>query len=283
MTVSDFQIEDKLIERELDPSYHEFSVEPTGRQVTVVLGGVVVARSRRVALLHESKHMPVYYFPVEDVRMDLLSPSGRTKDTPVKGVARYLDVDTGTKRVADGAWIHESPVSPAAEPLRGMVAFYWAKMDRWFEEDDEVYKHPRDPYHRVDVLNSSRHVQIVVLGEVVAESSRPRLLFETRLPTRYYLPWADVRSELLVPSTTRSTCPYKGDAEYWSVQIGDQLVKDLAWSYRHPIAECPKIENLVCFYDEQVDAVIVDGVEQERPRTAWSKAPTVRTVAPTES
>ena len=278
MTIA-FQLEDKVIEREQDPSLYEFRVEPTDRQVTVILGGVVVARSRRVQLLHESKHMPVYYFPAEDVRMDLLVPSARAREFPVRGTARYFDVDAGTKRVTDGAWIHEAPASPAAAALSGMVAFYWAKMDRWLEEDDEVYKHPRDPYHRVDVLGSSRHVQVIMLGQVVAETRRPRLLFETRLPTRYYFPWADVRSELFVPSTTRSTCPYKGDAEYWSLQIGDQLVKDIAWVYRHPIAECPKIENLVCFYDEQVDAVVVDGEHQERPRTAWSKAPAISTVS----
>ncbi|WP_404433822.1 DUF427 domain-containing protein [Microbacterium lacus] len=278
MTSPTFQIEDKLIERDQDPSRYEFRLERTGRQVTVVLGGVVVARSRRVELLHESKHMPVYYFPAEDVQMDLLRPSGRTKDVPVRGTARYFDVNVGTKTASDGAWIHESPIDPAAAGLRGMVAFYWAKMDHWFEEDDEVYKHPRDPYHRVDVLNSSRHVEVVVLGQVIADTRRPRLLFETSLPTRYYFPWVDVRAELLVPSTTRSVCPYKGEAEYWSVKIGDQLVKDIAWVYRHPIPEIPKIENLVCFYDEQVDAVIVDGERQQRPRTAWSKAPVVRTV-----
>ncbi|WP_137844743.1 DUF427 domain-containing protein [Microbacterium sp. 2FI] len=278
MTDTAFQLEDKVIEREKDPSRYAFRVEPTGRQVTVTLGGVVVARSRRVQLLHESKHMPVYYFPAEDVRMDLLAPSGRSKDLPVRGTARYFDITVGQTRVSDGAWIHESPEAPA-EALRGMVAFYWAKMDRWFEEDDEVYKHPRDPYHRVDVLSSSRHVQVVMLGQVVAETRRPRLLFETGLPTRYYIPWADVRSDLFVASTTSSICPYKGAAEYWSLQIGDQLVKDIAWVYRHPIPECPKIENLVCFYDEQVDGVIVDGERQPRPQTAWSKAPLIRTVA----
>ena len=117
-----------------------------------------------------------------------------------------------------------------------------------------------------------------MLGQMVAGTRRPRMLVETSLPARYYMPWADVRSDLFVPSTTKSVCPYKGDAEYWSLQIGDQLVKDIAWVYRHPVSECSKIENLVCFYDEQVDAVFVDGDEQERPQTAWSKAPVIRTV-----
>ncbi|MGF3056560.1 DUF427 domain-containing protein [Microbacterium sp. YY-01] len=277
-----FLIEDKVIEREQDPSRFALELEPSGRMVTVVVDGITVAKSINVHLLHESKHMPVYYFPQEDVRMDLLTPSGRTKTFDSRGPVHYLNLDTGKRTITDAAWIHDAPPS-AASGLQGLVGFYWAKMDHWFEEDDEVYKHPRDPYHRVDVLNSSRHVEVQVLGEVVAESMRPRLLFETSLPTRYYIPWADVRQELFVPSSTRSICPYKGEAEYYSIQIGDQLVKDIAWVYRRPVPECPKIENLVCFYDEQVDAIIVDGQTQARPQTAWSKAPTIRTVTATES
>ena len=279
-TSSEFHLEDKVIEREGDPSYYEFSVEDSGRHVRAVLGGVEIASSRRVKLLHESKHMPIYYFPADDVRMDLLQPSGRRRDFPVKGPADYFDVvlpDPVGRTVANAAWIHPEPSSPVAGPLAGMVAFYWKKMDRWYEEDDEVYVHPRDPYHRVDVLNSSRHVQVIVQGQLIAESRRPRLLFETRLPTRFYLPWSDVRADLLVPSTTSSQCPYKGVASYWSVRLGDTVVKDLAWVYQYPIPECPKIENLVCFFNEQVDAIIVDGVEEPRPVTAWSKAPQILT------
>lgn len=275
---SEFHLEDKVIERDGDASYYDFSIEDCPRLVRVVLGGVTVAQSRGVKLLHESKHMPIYYFPAADVRLDLLTPSGREREFPRKGVAQYYDVTAGSSRAANAAWIHSAPTSPVAQGLSGMVAFYWKKMDRWFEEDDEVYVHPRDPYHRVDVLNSSRHVQVIVQGEVVAESRRPRLLFETRLPTRFYLPWPDVRADLLVPSTTSSQCPYKGVASYYSVRVGDKLVKDLAWVYPYPIPECPKIENLVCFYNEQVDAIVVDGVEEPRPFTAWSKAPQVFTV-----
>ena len=198
-TSSEFHLEDKVIEREGDPSYYEFSVEDSGRHVRAVLGGVEVASSRRVKLLHESKHMPIYYFPADDVRMDLLQPSGRRRDFAVKGPADYFDVvlpDPVGRTVANAAWIHPEPSSPVAAPLAGMVAFYWKKMDRWYEEDDEVYVHPRDPYHRVDVLNSSRHVQVIVQGQLIAESRRPRLLFETRLPTRFYLPWSDVRGPI---------------------------------------------------------------------------------------
>jgi uncharacterized protein (DUF427 family) len=142
-------------------------------------------------------------------------------------------------------------------------------MDSWFEEDDEVFVHPRDPYHRVDVLNSSRHVKVVVEGEVVAETHRPRLLFETGLPTRYYFPKLDVRLELLEPTDSVTACPYKGQARYWSVRVGDHVVKDLVWSYPTTIPECPKIENLLSFYNEKVD-LYVDGELQVRPKTPWS-------------
>lgn len=143
-------------------------------------------------------------------------------------------------------------------------------MDAWFEEDDEVYVHPRDPYKRVDVLHSSRHVRVVVLGELVAETRRPSLLFETGLPTRYYVPKADVRMDRLVPSETETRCPYKGLATYHSVRVGATVVGDVAWCYRHPIPECSKIENLVCFFNERVDALYVDGALQPRPQTRWS-------------
>jgi uncharacterized protein (DUF427 family) len=143
-------------------------------------------------------------------------------------------------------------------------------MDAWFEEDDEVYVHARDPYKRVDVLHSSRHVKVVVAGEVVADSRRPALLFETGLPTRYYLPKADVRMDLLMPSDTETQCPYKGTASYYSVRSGSFLARDIAWYYRRPILECSPTENLVCFFDERVDAVYVDGELQDRPRTRWS-------------
>ena len=119
------------------------------------------------------------------------------------------------------------------------------------------------------MLRSSRHVQVVVGGQVLADSRRPSLLFETSLPTRYYLPKADVRLDLLRPSDTVTRCPYKGVARHWSIEIGGKPV-DIAWSYPTPIPECTKIEELVCFYDERVDEVIVDGVTQAKPRTRWS-------------
>ena len=143
-------------------------------------------------------------------------------------------------------------------------------MDAWFEEDEEVFVHPRDPYTRLDVIQSSRHVRVVVGGETVAETDHPVLLFETGLPVRYYIPKVDVRMDLLEPSKSHTECPYKGIASYYSVRIGDQVVVDIAWYYPFPHLEVGKIQNLISFYDEKVDAVYVDGEKQDRPKTHWS-------------
>ncbi len=253
-------------------------VEPCPRRVRVTFGGVAVADSSRVLYLFETGHRPVYYFPRADVRTELLVPTDHRSRCPFKGEASYWSVVVGAaegtppaaeNRVAENAvWGYPQPVASCPD-ISDHLAFYWNRMDAWFEEDDEVFVHPRDPYSRVDVLRSSRHVQVVMAGEAVADSHRPSLLFETGLPTRYYLPRSDVRMDLLTPSPTTSRCPYKGVARYWSVMVDGRPV-DIAWSYPAPIPECSKIEALVCFFDERVDMMIVDGVAQPRPTTAWS-------------
>jgi len=144
-------------------------------------------------------------------------------------------------------------------------------MDSWHEEEEEIFVHPRDPYKRVDALQSSRHVMVTVSGETVAETRRPRLLFETGHPTRYYLPLDDVRRDLLLRSETISRCPYKGIASYWSVQLGEAVFQDLAWSYLDPIPECPKIKGLVCFFQEREASIRVDGEELPKLETKWSR------------
>jgi uncharacterized protein (DUF427 family) len=158
------------------------------------------------------------------------------------------------------------------ESLRELVRFEWKALDEWLEEDEPIYVHPRDPYSRVDVLASSRHVEVAVMGVKLADSRQPRILFETGLPPRYYLPLPDVRHDLLVPSPTTTQCPYKGTATYWSARVQGELLKDLVWTYRAPFPEVQKIAGLVAFYDERVD-VTLDGEPQERPRTPFSPRP----------
>jgi uncharacterized protein (DUF427 family) len=244
-------------------------LEPSPRWIRVRFAGEVIADSRRVWLLREPGGVPVYYFPREDIRPGSLIPDGHATPCSHEGAALCWTVRMGDRAAEHAAWEYRDP-PPHRLPLRGHVAFEWAKMDAWFEEDDEVYVHARDPYKRVDVQHSSRHVRVVVAGEVVADTRRPALLFETGLPTRYYVPKADVRVDWLVPSETESRCPYKGVASYYSLRIGSTVVPDIAWYYRHPIPECSKIENLICFFNERVDALYVDGEREVRPRTRWS-------------
>ena len=135
----------------------------------MIVGGETIADSRRTLLLSESGHQPVYYFPPEDVRSDVLEPSDRHTRCPKKGEASYHTIRAGDKVVEAGAWYYPEPLE-GAEPIKGMIAFYWDRMDQWFEEDEEVFVHPRDPYHRVDVIPTSRHIKISLDGEVLAES-----------------------------------------------------------------------------------------------------------------
>jgi uncharacterized protein (DUF427 family) len=250
------------------PRDHVLYFEDSPRRVRAVFGGETVADSRRVKLMHEKGLLPIYYFPEEDVQMDLLEATDHTTHCPFKGDASYWSVKVGD-RVADNAvWGYPEPLEDAP-PLADYLAFYWRKMDHWYEEDEEVFVHPRDPYHRVDVLESSRHVKVSVGGEVVAETDRPRVLFETGLPPRYYIPPEDVREEALVPSDKQTQCPYKGVAAYYSVEAGGEQVEDLIWYYSEPIPEAAKIKGHLAFFNEKVD-LKVDGEEQERPQTQWS-------------
>ncbi|MGH8909894.1 MAG: DUF427 domain-containing protein, partial [Egibacteraceae bacterium] len=163
--------------------------------------------------------LAVYYLPEGDVRKDLLELTDRRTRCPFKGDASYWSVRAGGRVAVDAVWGYERPLDHAP-PLAGHRAFCWERMDHWFEEDEEVFVHPRDPYTRIDVLSSSRHVRVLWGGEVLADSLRPRILFETGLPARYYLPAQDVRAGLLTPTPTLTRCPYKGLASYWSARVG---------------------------------------------------------------
>jgi uncharacterized protein (DUF427 family) len=241
-------------------------LETSAKRVRAFLGGEVVADTTRPVLVWEVPYYPAYYVPLADVRAEL-EADGETVHSPSRGDARAFTVRAGG-RAAPGAALRyeDSPI----EALRELVRLDWHAMDAWFEEDEEVFTHPRDPYTRVDILASSRHIRVEVAGVTVAESSSPRLLFETGLPARSYLPKPHVRLDLLVPTETVSHCPYKGRAEWWSVRTPDGTVhEDLAWSYRTPLPESQKIAGLIAFFDEKVD-VHVDGVLQERPSTKFS-------------
>jgi len=208
---------------------------------------------------------PAYYIPAADIRATL-TPTGKTEHSPSRGEAEVLDVVTGRGVASAGALRY--PDSPIAE-LREAVRLEWSAMSEWLEEDEPVYTHPRDPYTRVDILASSRHVRVELDGVVLADSHSPRILFETHLPPRYYLPIADLRTELLIPSSTQTHCPYKGTATYWSMNVNGSMLEDFVWIYRSPLPESQKITGLACFYNEKVD-LFIDDVPQERPHTHFA-------------
>ena len=244
--------------------------ERSPRRVRVKFNGGTIADSSAAHLLFETRHLPIYYFPRADVRMELLRPTEHHTYCPYKGTSSYWSITVGGRVSENAAWGYPEPFDEVAA-IADYVAFYWGRVDAWFEEDDEVFVHARDPYKRVDVVNSSRAVKVIVGGVTVAETGRARFLFETRLPTRYYIPPEDVRMDLLVASEKVTSCPYKGTARYHSVKIGDRLFPDIVWSYPDPIAECPKIEGYLCFFNEHVDEILLDGVPVPRPSTPWSK------------
>src|SRR5579884_2661767 len=211
----------------------------------------------------------------------LLPPAGRSRGAARAGAAHdplseegrglLLHDPPGDRVVEAGAWYYPDPID-GAPPIKDLIGFYWNRIDQWFEEDEEVFVHPRDPYHRIDLLASDRHVRISLDGELLAESHRALALFETGLPTRWYLPREDVVAEL-EPSDKITRCPYKGTATYHSAG-GEQ---DLVWCYEDPLTEVGRIAGLVCFFNERVDLEL-DGELQERPESPWSHG--VRSEAP---
>lgn len=222
--------------------------EDSPRRVRGLLDGETVVDSRAVKLLHESRRLPVWYFPRADVRMDRLRDTGERTPDPHKGEARHWALRPGR----GGAWEHADP------PLAGHVAFAWDSMDAWLEEDEEVFVHPRDPYHRVDVLETSRHVVVRLDDEVLADTRRARVLFEAGLPPRWYVPEEDLRAERLAPCDLMTVCPYKGTARYRSARVGETVEEAVAWCYPQPRPEVAGIAGHWCFYQERV-AVEVDG------------------------
>jgi len=249
---------------------HWVHVSESPRHVRVFLGGETIADSKHAKLVREADVLPIYYFPENGVRKDLFTKTGRQAQCPFKGEASYWSIDTGGTRAENATWSYQSPL-PDAAGIENHFAFEWSKMDKWFEEDEEIFVHARDPYKRVDVLPSSRHVRVVIDGHTVADTRRPRLLFETNHPVRYYIPQEDVRMDLLAPSATQSRCPYKGPAGYWSVKLGEQQFDDMVWGYREPIPECPKIKGLLCFFHERGADIYVDDEEIPRPKTKWAR------------
>lgn len=268
----------------------ELRYEPIGKRIRAVLGDGTAIDSTRAVLVWEPRRIvPSYAVPEGDIHGELASAaaaaSGDMQEAGVQMPAlssrRVLTpADPFAAHTADGQVVdvraHGQDRPGAgfrlADPdLAGYIVLDFGAFDGWYEEDEPNVAHPRDPFHRIDVLASSRHVRLELDGQLLAESSRPTLLFETMLPVRYYLPREDLRAELS-PSSTRTYCAYKGQASYWSATVGDLVIPDIAWTYQQPLHDAAQVRGLTAFFDERID-VVVDGERHERPITPWSPGP----------
>jgi uncharacterized protein (DUF427 family) len=221
---------------ELPPGRIEY-IEPFPRRIRALVGDDVVIDTIDARLLHKQRRLPVWVFDPEEVRLEALPD--------------------------DAITAHEDGLA------KGLVEIRWDAVDQWLEEDEEVIVHPRDPYHRLELRNTSRAVRVELDGELLAESSQALVLFEATLPARWYLPQEDVRAELTPNHDIRTGCAYKGWASYYDVGIGDRTEPFLAWYYEDPLDDVERIRGLVCFFNERVD-LFVDDELQERPMTRWS-------------
>ena len=228
--------------------------EPGSKRVRAYLGGQVVADTTRPLLVWESPRYPTYYLPKADVHA-ALEATGVTDDSPSRGTAEVYDVRAGERLAVRGASAYEKP---SVDALRGHVRLAWDAMDAWFEEDEQVFVHARDPYVRVDALRSTRHVVVELDGVVLADTRSPVVLYETGHPPRHYLPATDARLDLLARSERVTHCPYKGSTVYFHARVGGRQEPDLAWSYPAPVAESLPIAGMICFPAERVD-ITVDG------------------------
>jgi len=263
-----FPILDTIVQYPAEPGYVIFTM-PSPKRLRIKVGDIVVADTINALVMQESDHLPVYYFPMKDVHEEFLMASATTTESPFKGTATHYSMNTGVTLVEDAGWRYLEPVE-GCPPIADYMAFYWNKMNHWYEEDEEIFVHARDPFRRVDCQPSSRHVEIVVDGEMVANSRRATFVFETGMPTRYYLPIADTRLDLLAPSRYISRCPYKGISSWYHVTVKGKRHENMVWYYADPVHEAERIKGLVSFYNEFVDHILVDGVEQPKPMTASS-------------
>jgi uncharacterized protein (DUF427 family) len=248
------------------PDDNRIRLERSPKRVRAFVQGLAVVDSTKVLLMLEPRHLPVYYFPKQDVRMDLLTPRSSARAPGPKGPATLWTLRVGDRVVEDALFSFEES-SPECSDLSGLIAMYWAKMDTVFEEEEEVFGHARDPYHRIETLPTSRPIKVVSNGQTLAESVRAVMLLESHLPPRYYIPKLDCRLDILTPSPATSLCPYKGRAtQYWSAGEGP----DVAWCYPAPTLECALIANHIAFFQERVE-IYVDEELVPEAQTPWSR------------
>jgi len=237
---------------ELDAPRHRIYFDDYPRRIRALVDGRIVLDSMRGKLLHETGILPRYYAPLEDFDQKLLEATDHTTHCPFKGDASYWSVRVGDRVEESAVWSYPDPLD-AAPWLEGYGSLYPERADLWLQEDEPVRTHLRDPYHRVDVLESSRRVTVTANDEVIAESDRPKLVFETSLAPRVYLLRSDVRPALLTKSEKTTACPYKGEATYWHLRVGDATIENAAWSYEYPLPEALRAASHVSFEGDGIE------------------------------
>ena len=271
------------IEHLLRKAFRDLRIHPVEKRIRASLRDAVVADTTRAVVVWEPRRVvPAYAVPVAALAGELVPWDGATPpEHPVSvGVGPpVLDPSTPfavhstpgtalTIRTAAGE-LPGAAFRPDDPDLDGYVLLDWDAFTGWLEEDEPVLGHPHDPFDRIDCLRSSRHVVISHAGQVLADSTRATLLFETPLPTRYYVPRQDVRMDLLTATETHTICAYKGVAAYWSATVGDEIVPDIAWTYEQPLNDAVPVRDLVAFFTERLD-LSLDGEALARPVTPWS-------------
>jgi uncharacterized protein (DUF427 family) len=233
-------------------------LEPLRRRMNVRFGGSEIARSDGALILFEPARYPVAYFPTGDIENDVLRPANRESVHADLGKTKWFDVVGGNGQIAKrGAWQHVDP-PPQANALRDTVAFAWRAMDAFYEEDDRILGHAADPYHRIDIRRTSRHLLVRDGDQIVADTHAPLVLYESGFAPRWYVPRADVVDDALEPVEGQTFCPYKGLASYYNV--GE--ARTAAWSYRAPFEEVEPIADLISFYPEKL-TITIDGEKLE--------------------
>lgn len=229
-----------------------------------LLNGQVVVDSRNYLNVWEIPYWPWWFFHREDIRGTLVQRSApkMMDELPEGAVAHDLTCDGVTLPGVARSY-------PNHPVLKDWVGINFDALDHWFEEDVEVFVHPRSPYTRIDALGSSRHVVVSLEGVELANSQKPTVLFETGAPARFYLPMTDVRLDLLIENSRRSSCPYKGDSAFFDARVNSETIADIAWTYVLPRPESTPIAGLICFFNEIVD-IDIDGERQPRPRSHFA-------------
>ena len=242
-------------------------MEPVPRRIRATLGTHTILDTTRALYVWEWPNYPQYYIPLADIDPTALVDEQHPQRLS-RGTARRHSIRVGDIVRPGAARLYTEDAIPG---LPGMVRFEWDSVDAWFEEDERVFVHPRNPYTRVDALRSTRAVRVELDGVVLAESSCPVMVFETGLPTRYYLNRSEANLAHLIPTQTQTACPYKGTTSgYWSIRVGETVHPDLAWAYDFPTRQLQPIAGLIAFYNEKVD-IFLDEQLLDRPKTHFFK------------